>query len=132
MNLRRPSSVFYTNALIALASILVWIGCSQKPRLTDEERARIHPQIQRLLAGEQVPELEEFSAIRAEGSREFPLIVRMGNPDELASIGINPQSRFGELVTVRVTKEEIVKIARLPSVIMIEPSSRNYPQDRVD
>jgi len=96
------------------------------------EMAKLHPQIQRLLAGESVPDVEDFSSPRPDGSREYPLIVRMGDPSELDAIGLRAQSRVGEAVTVRATLKEIESLARLSSVVSIEPGSRNEPTNKID
>jgi len=116
------------SALVVAALSISLHACSSAPPLTDQQMAKLHPQIQRLLAGEPVPELDESASLRADGSRAYELIVRTTKPDELRSIGITPQSQFNEVLTVRVTSEEIVKLARLPSLIAIEPGSKNFPQ----
>jgi len=118
-------------SLALLASSLLLSGCSTQTRLTDQEMAKIQPQLQRLLAGERVADLEELSSLRTDGSREYPLIVRMTNAQELDSIGVTPGSRFGEIVTVRVTTDEIRRIARLPSVTSIEAGARSEPNSTV-
>jgi len=124
----RPLFAVCCSAFLVTVSSCLFHACSSTPPLTDEEMAKLHPQVQRLLAGESVPELDEASSLLADGSRAYELIVRMTKRDELRSIGITPQSQFGEFLTVRVTAEEIVKLARLPSLIAIEPGSKNYPQ----
>lgn len=115
------------SALVLAFLSVSFYACSSTPPLTDHEMAKLHPQVQRLLAGEVVPELDKASSLRPDGARVYELIVRTTKPEEVRSIGIAPQSQFGELLTVRVTSEEIVKLARLPSLIAIEPGSQNYP-----
>lgn len=127
MHLLRTLFAACCSALLITASSHLLHGCSSTPPLTDEEMAKLHPQVQRLLAGEAAPDLDSTSTLRSDGVREFELIVRSANPDELRSIGITPQSQFGDVLTVRVSTEEIVKVARLQSVIAIEPGSKNYP-----
>ena len=116
-----------SSALLLTAFSHLFHGCSSTPPLTDQEMAKLHPQVQRLLAGEPVPELDETSSLRSDGSRAYELIVRTTKPDELHSIGVTPQSQFGDVLTVRATAEEIVKLAQLPSLIAIEPGSKNFP-----
>jgi hypothetical protein len=126
---------FITASLVVFAFPLVVLNfnaCSTAPRLTEGEMAKLHPQIQRLLAGESVPDVEDFSSPRPDGSREYPLIVRMGDPSELDAIGLRAQSRVGEAVTVRATLKEIESLARLSSVVSIEPGSRNEPTNKID
>ena len=117
--------------LVVLFSCSFLFGCSATERLTEQEKAKIHPQLQRILEGEQLAGLDDFSSLRRDGSREYPLVVHMTKPEELASIGITPQSRFGEILTVRATKEEIVRIARLSSVSSIDPGTRNDPNNSI-
>lgn len=107
-------------------------GCSSLGRLTEAELAKIDPPIQRMLSGERVAELEETSRLRPDGSREYPVIVRTVNPQEIEEMGITIESRFGEILTVRATGDEIKKLARRPSVTGIRLGSRNEPNTTID
>ena len=56
----------------------------------------------------------------------------MTNPKELDALGITPQSRFGDMITVRVTAEEIKKLAQLGSVTAIRAGAPNEPHPTID
>ena len=127
--MRRSSRV--RSALIVLlgssALCVLPIGCSFTARLTDQERYKIDPLLQRVLAGETVPELEEHSSLRPDGEREYPAIVHSSKPEDVLAIGIHVQGRVGDILTVRVSVAEIEALARLQSVIAIRAGSRNLP-----
>ena len=131
--MRRFPAVARTQVLFVLcASCVLLLSCSSTTHLTDQEMAKIDPRVQRVLAGEQVPGLEEVSSLRPDGSREYPIVVRMTNPKELDALGITPQSRFGDMITVRVTAEEIKKLAQLGSVTAIRAGAPNEPHPTID
>ena len=129
----RFPAVARTQVLFVIcASCVLLLGCSSTTHLTDQEMAKIDPHVQRVLAGERVPGLEELSSLRADGSREYPVVVRTTNPKELDALGITPHSRFGDMITVRVTAEEIKKLAQLGSVTAIRAGAPNEPQSTID
>ena len=126
-----PRTSRWMSVLIVLLGIsalcVLQIGCNSTARLTDQERSKLDPLLQRVLAGETVPELEELSSLRPDGEREYPAIVHSTKPEDLPAIGISVQGRVGEVLTVRATVGEIEALARLESVIAIRAGSRNLP-----
>lgn len=83
--------------------------------------------LQRLVLGEVVGEDQLPAAIRPDGSKEYGVIVRTNNVDELTKAGFQPNSVFGDVVTVRVTVEELRRLVKLSSVRFVEAGSKNYP-----
>lgn len=111
------------SALFALA--LFGIACAGTRTLSDAERAKLDPSLQRLLTGERVMESEYDSTVRSDGTREYGLSVRCSNADELKKAGINVSSVFGDVVTVRVSLDELKTLVGLASVGFIENGSKN-------
>ena len=114
-------------AVLSVVCLLL-VSCSATNRLSEAERAKLDPALQRLLAQERVDEKDYDSTVRADGSKEFGLSVRSNNADEIREAGIRVLSAFGDVITVRVTLDELRKLAGLSSVRSVQNSSRNYPQ----
>ncbi len=104
------------------------ISCSGANRLSDSERSKLDPAVQRLVTQERVIESDYDTTVRPDGSREYGLVVRSGNADELRKAGIRVSSVFGDIVTVRVTLEEIKILVGLSSVRSVQNGSKNYLQ----
>lgn len=113
-------------ALSALCMLLV--ACTATNRLSDAERAKLDPALQRLLAQERVVQSEYDATVRPDGSKEYGLVVRSNNADEIKKAGISVSSVFGDVITVRVTVEELRKLVGLSSVRSVQNGSKNYPQ----
>jgi hypothetical protein len=115
-----------TRLIFPLLGLLLF-SCSGA-RLSDVERSKLDPALQRLLSGERVVESEYDTAIRPDGSKEYALVVRSSNVDELKKAGIQVSSVFGDVVTVRVTLEELRKVVALSTVRSVQNGSKNFPQ----
>jgi len=114
--------------VVLSAVCMLLVSCSATSRLSDVERAKLDPALQRLLAQDRIDEKEYDTSVRADGSKEYGLSVRSNNADEMRKAGIRVSSVFGDVVTVRVTLDELRKLVRLGSVRSIQNSSSNYPQ----
>lgn len=104
---------------------LMLVGCSSTTELTEVERQKLDPPLQRLLMGERVVESEYDIRTRPDGTREYAVIVRSKNVEELKAAGIRLSSAFGDVVTVRVTFDELRTLVSLPSVRSVEAGSKN-------
>lgn len=112
----------------ALMAVLFLFGCSGSGRLSDADRAKLDPPLQRLLSGKQIAETDYDISIRQDGTKEYAVIIRSRNPDEVKSAGIRISSAYGEVLTARVSRDELAGLLRLPSVRFVESSSRNSIQ----
>lgn len=115
-----------TRLILPLLTILL-VSCSGGNRLSDAERSKLDPGVQRLLTQERIVESEYDTSVRPDGSKEYGLVVRSNNADELRKAGIRVASVFGDVVTVRVTPEELRKLVGLSSVRSVQNGSRNFP-----
>lgn len=116
----------YANLFLILLSALS-LTCKSHSTLTKEEMNKLDPTLQRLVSGEVIAEDELPSTVRADGKKEYGVIVRSTDVDELKKAGFKLNSVFGEVVTVRVTTDELRQIAKMQSVRFIEAGSKNYP-----
>ena len=111
---------------VILASIAL-ASCASDS-LTREEKEKLDPALQRLLASEEREKTGLDVSARSDGEREYGVIIRSNAPEEIRSTGVRIQSVFGEIVTARLTVREVASVARLRSVVSIAAGSRNYPQ----
>jgi hypothetical protein len=112
----------------ATAFLLFLLSCSSTSDLSRAEIAKLDPAITRLLSGTGYDEKDYDVGVRSGGIKEYGVIIRANNTDELQSIGITIQSAFGKVITARLTLPELRRILSLSSVWAVENGSRNYPQ----
>jgi hypothetical protein len=112
-----------------LVCILQW-SCSANRELTKEHMEKLHPQLRLVLSNPSVnvPNLDVSE--RADGEKEYGVIIRCANIDELRAAGIPVASVMRDLVTARLTRRELMAAARLASVQSIEPATQNFPHER--
>lgn len=102
--------------------------------LSSEQRAKLGPALQRLVARGSADESGPFrysTTARADGSRAYGVLVRTSRPGALREAGLSVGSVVGEQVTARLTIDEMKTAARLPEVSAISNSPPdNVPNDR--
>jgi hypothetical protein len=101
------------------------LSCGGPPTLTDQERAKLDPYLQSLVTEGTVSADRYEMTVRPDGTREYGIIVRTTSVDSLRAAGIQVQSVFGDVVTARVTVDELRVIARLPSVRAVQNGGKN-------
>lgn len=101
------------------------LSCGGPMALTDAERAKLDPGLQALLVEGTGSESRYDVTIRPDGTREYGVIVRTTDAEKLRAAGIHVQSVLGDVVTVRVTVDELCNVARLPSVRAVQNSGKN-------
>lgn len=116
-----------TRLILPLLTLLLF-SCYGPRRLSDDERSKLDPGVQRLLTQERMVETDYDVTERPDGAKEYGLVVRSNNVDELKKAGIRVSSVFGDVVTVRVTLEELKMLVSLASVRSVQNGSKNYPQ----
>jgi hypothetical protein len=109
---------------LPLLAFLV-LSCGGPMALTEAERAKFDPGLQVLLAEGTGTGSRYDVTIRPDGTREYGVIVRTTDAEQLRAAGIRVQSVLGDVVTVRVTVDELRSVARLPSVRAVQNSGRN-------
>lgn len=113
-------------ALIGMLAFLA-LCCGSSRELADAERAKLHPMLQRLLEDPSGYAFCCDMSVRPDGTRVYAVIIRSSDPDELRKAGIPLSSVMGDVITARVSLEELRKVIRLPSVRWVETGSTNVP-----
>jgi hypothetical protein len=108
--------------------VLFCVSCGETARLTDNEKAKLDPDLQALFETPEPSDDRYEVSVRPDGSREYALVVRTSDPAELRAAGIAVGSVFGDVVTVRVTKAELRRILSLHSVRAVQNSTKSFPQ----
>ncbi|HAL55044.1 MAG TPA: hypothetical protein DCP63_00850, partial [Bacteroidetes bacterium] len=103
------------------------LSCSTTLKLTDAEKARLDPALQGLFEAGDTDSSRFDVSNRSDGSKEYGVIIRTANADEIRIAGVVVESVMGDVVTARVTLIELKKILALPSVRSIQNSAKNYP-----
>lgn len=117
------------NALtIILVFSFVAVGCRSEMELTSEEKAKLDPGVQKILAGDESAMVDR--TVRPDGTMEYGLVVRGSSPDDLKAAGINVVSAFGDVMTVRITRSQIKTLARISSVRSVETGNMSYPKSK--
>jgi len=114
-------------AKVLLLGVVLMLGCA-RPLLTDREMAKLDPPLQKLVAGEFAAESDYDVSNRSGGEKEYGVIIRSSNAGELRSAGIPINSVMGDVITARLTVDEMRKVLTIPSVHALQNSSKNYPQ----
>jgi hypothetical protein len=112
----------------ALMLLLFAVSCSGTHDLTSSEREKLTPALIALLTEESAPDELYDVTLRTDGTKEYGIIIRSTNPDELRAHGINVQSAIADVVTARVTKDQLRSLLALPSVRSVDQGSKNQIQ----
>jgi hypothetical protein len=115
----------YRTAAAVLLVLLV--SCRGSRELSSVELSKLTPGLQALLTEERVPDELYDTSIAPDGTKEYGVIVRSGNADELRAAGIKVQSVIGDIITARVSKEQLRTLVALPSVKSIDQGNTNRP-----
>ena len=109
----------------AILLLLFATSCCGSRELSSAERAKLTPGLLALLTEESVPDEFYDVNVRADGTKEYGVIIRSTNPDELRAQGIKVQSLFGDAITARVSKDQLRALLSLPSVRSLDEGSKN-------
>lgn len=114
--------------MIFAFSCLVLSACSSPMHLTESERMKLDPALMKLLEGEAVNDSDYDVNVRSDGVKEYSVIIRSNNVDDLKSAGIRVGSTVSDIITARVTVQELRKALGIPSVRVVLNSTKSYPQ----
>jgi hypothetical protein len=108
--------------------VFLSLHCSSSKSLSDTEKAKLDPPLFHLFAGEQVDKSLVNETLRPDGIKEYAVIVRSEDPEEIQALGIAVSSVFGDVIVVHATIEELRKIASLPTVRALQAGSKKTIQ----
>jgi hypothetical protein len=100
-------------------------ACADTQTLSEKDRSKLDQALLKLLTEPDAPDTPFDVTRRADGTKEYGVIVRSAEADDLRSKGIHVVSVFGDVVTVRATRDELRALVSLPSVRAMEAGSRN-------
>ncbi|HXG37426.1 MAG TPA: hypothetical protein VNL36_01505 [Bacteroidota bacterium] len=109
--------------------LLGFFACRTTAPLTDAEKAKLDPALIALLEREDTVEGDYVVSARANGEKQYAVIIRSTRPEELRAAGIPIEAVVGDVITARVTKEELRKLVSLPSVRAVTNSGRDYTHE---
>lgn len=100
---------------------LFFAGCTTTRDLTPGELTKLDARLQSLLAADtRTAPGDVDTSLRPDGEREYGVIIRGGTSEELRKAGIPVAGGIGDILTARVTVEELKTLARIGAVRSIE------------
>jgi hypothetical protein len=99
--------------------------CGQGPSLSHEEMAKLDPGLQQLFTQPPPADAGYDVSVRTDGVKEYGVIIRSRNPQDLRDAGIRMGSVFGDVITARVSVEELRRVVALPTVRAVEKGQRS-------
>jgi hypothetical protein len=114
--------------MVRIASIILLLfvaSCCGSRELSSLERAKLTPGLLALLTEESAPDDLYDVSTGSDGTKEYGVIIRSTNPGELRAQGIKVQSVIGDVITARVSKEQLRSLLSLPSVRSVDQGSMN-------
>ncbi len=114
--------------ILIVLGLLGLLSCAGPGPLTHAERDKLDPLLQSLLDDDSPSRIGIDVSYRPDGTAAYAVIVRSQKPDDIRALGITIASVFGDILTVRVSKEELITLARLTSVRAIQSSGMDSPQ----
>jgi hypothetical protein len=111
--------------LVPLVCAALALQCGHGNSLSQEEMAKLDPGLRQLYSPTPPGDASYDVSVRANGVKEYGVIIRSTSPQDLRDAGINPGSIFGDVITARVSLEELRRVVALPTVRAVEQGNRN-------
>jgi hypothetical protein len=87
--------------------------------------AKLDPALQQLFAQSPPADAGYDLSVRPNGVKEYGVIIRSNNPQDLREAGIQVGSVFEDVVTARVSVEELRRVVSLPTVRAVEQGHKS-------
>lgn len=113
----------YLRSIVLLCAFVAW-QCGQGPRLSQEEMAKLDPGLRQLFAQSAPGDSSYDVSVRPGGVKEYGVIIRSDSPQDLRDAGINVGSVFGDIITARVSVEELRRVVSLPAVRSVQQANK--------
>ena len=104
------------------------IQCSSTKSLSNTEKAKLDSPLLHLLSGDRQNDKRLDITHRADGTKEYAVIVQSEHPEAINARGITVSSVFGDIIVVHVTLEELKNIVSLTTVEAIRTGSKRTIQ----
>ncbi len=113
---------------LVVCAFAVLAGCSSESAITkDAILQKIDPALRRLVSGQTLGQDRYDMTLTPEGTRKYGVFVDGATEGELRGLGVEMSSAFGKMFVVRVTPDEILRIAALSSVRSLANSTTATP-----
>jgi hypothetical protein len=106
----------------------IFVSCSSGNNLTKQEKSKLDPSLQRLLKDEVIADKNYNVRVAENGSKMYGVIIRCSDATQLEQAGIPVNSVSGDIITAKLSIEQIRKVVTLPAVSSVENSTKSYPK----
>ncbi len=125
-------SIFLRKNMKIIILIGIWVfamyGCSSREILTRAEKEKLDYHLQRLMTGEVVADNLYNVYTDESGNKRYGVVIIASDPDALSRNGIPTNSVRGQIITAKLTVDEIRRALNIPGVKSIQNTSKNFPQ----
>jgi hypothetical protein len=109
----------------SLLLLVLLAACSGTMELTESEKGKLDMKLQSLMTAKGMASDSDFDmSTDKDGKKIYSIIVRGSSADDVRKLGVNVNSNFGDVITVRCSIDDLKKIAKLPSVRALETPER--------
>jgi len=116
------------SSMVILSCLFCGLYCSSSVQLTREEKEKLDYQLQRLISGENVNENLYNVYTAADGTKKYGIIIQSADPEAIRQTGVEVNSISNDIITAKLSIEEIRKIVTLSAVKTIRNTSKTYTQ----
>ena len=110
--------------------LLLTTGCANRSMLSSGEIEKLDPALQKLLTEENVSDADYSVNQQSDGIKLYGVLIRGASRSEVQKLGIHVNSSFGDLITAKVTTEQLKSIVKLDSVYSVKNSIKSFPQQK--
>jgi len=115
-----------TDFIILIFSLTVFFqNCSNKQTLSQAEQEKLDPFLQLLVLEEEINETKYSVYQQKDGTKLYGVIIQTSDVEEIKKTGIQINSYDGNIITAKLTPDDIRKLVNLKSVIFINNSTKN-------
>lgn len=118
-----------TGQWLLLLAAVVSIHCHSSSELSQSEQQKLDPALQRLIAGEPLP-IDRYATSSRGDTTVYSVLITTNDVEQLRAADLPVGSVTGDVVTARLTVDEIRRATSLSSVRSIENPSRAQPQSK--
>ncbi len=105
--------------------MVVLQNCGHNQTLNQVEQEKLDPFLQQLVLGEDINESKYSIYRQDDGTVLYGVIIKTEDVEDIKKSGIHINSHSGNIITAKLTKEDIRRLANLKSVIFINHSTKN-------
>lgn len=114
--------------LCVLVCAFVLLHCGHGAPLSQDEMNKLDPGLRQLLTQPGPSDASYDVSVRADGVKEYGVIIRSSSAQDLRDAGIQVGSIVGDIITARVSVEELRRIVSMPGVRAVEQANRSEVQ----